>query len=781
MSVVANVAINVDSRQAVNELNKVQTASEQLNKGFSALKQAALALGAALAVKSIADVGTQSQQTKLQLQSLTQQYGELEKATASVDRIQKVLGVSTIEAREGYSQLYAALRGTGVSVEQLEVLFVGLTKAARLSGAGAAEAQGSLLQLKQAFASGQLSGDELRSVLEAMPALTQAVAKETDKLGLTTNATSADIKRLGGEGKLTSDILFAAARSIALSNTRQLTSSEALGAAYKNLQEKIAEAFGPAIVSTVETFAAAVGALGRFLKNNQESITSVATAIINFAKAVGPLAAGILLVVKAYQAWTIASKALAATQAFIATLTGPKGIALVAAGAIAAAGAYTALDNVLKGTQEELKKQSEESKTASGEFAKIAQTVGELPNKSKAATEANKLFTESIKETLSDIKEQQLSIESQVSSLERGSSINTARLDTERSINDLYGQQLGRAYELAGSAQERLNIAVRIFDQQVQAAQIEYRQALDAVALEQRKLQLQVESQQLKLKEIEAEGQLAILKSKDAQQADEKREQLKQALAAQQQVVSATQEQFSAQQQIAEYQKQSAEAQYQSKVLAAQTALEQKLVSEKVGLSQADAIRLSENLAIGARQSGALATSTDQVAKNANTAAGNFIRVATEADRAADAIIRAANAQQGLSSSQGVSVSGAASGAYWPGGFKAFAKGGVVNKPTLGLIGEGGEAEYIIPESKAAGFAMNYLLGGRGGAAIPRFAEGGVVGTPSVNIQTGPVTQMGGANYVTTQEMGLAVQAGIRQTLDIIRADIGARSAMGLM
>ena len=105
----------------------------------------------------------------------------------------------------------------------------------------------------------------------------------------------------------------------------------------------------------------------------------------------------------------------------------------------------------------------------------------------------------------------------------------------------------------------------------------------------------------------------------------------------------------------------------------------------------------------------------------------------------------------------------------------------MVTKPTLGLIGEGGEAEYIIPESKAMGFAANYLLGSRGGAAIPRFAEGGIIGTPSVNIQTGPVTQMSGTNYVTTQEMGRAVQAGVRQTLDIIRSDIGARSAMGLM
>jgi TP901 family phage tail tape measure protein len=39
----------------------------------------------------------------------------------------------------------------------------------------------------------------------------------------------------------------------------------------------------------------------------------------------------------------------------------------------------------------------------------------------------------------------------------------------------------------------------------------------------------------------------------------------------------------------------------------------------------------------------------------------------------------------------------------------AFAKGGVVNKPTLALIGEGGEKEYIVPQSKVQSFALNHL------------------------------------------------------------------------
>jgi hypothetical protein len=111
-----------------------------------------------------------------------------------------------------------------------------------------------------------------------------------------------------------------------------------------------------------------------------------------------------------------------------------------------------------------------------------------------------------------------------------------------------------------------------------------------------------------------------------------------------------------------------------------------------------------------------------------------------------------------------------------------FADGGVVSGPTLAMVGEGGEPEYIVPQSKASGFAANWMAGKRGGAAIPRFAEGGVVmpASAQVSIQTGPVTQMDGTNYVTTQDMGRAVQMGVQQTLAMLQNDINTRRAIGI-
>ena len=86
------------------------------------------------------------------------------------------------------------------------------------------------------------------------------------------------------------------------------------------------------------------------------------------------------------------------------------------------------------------------------------------------------------------------------------------------------------------------------------------------------------------------------------------------------------------------------------------------------------------------------------------------------------------------------------------GGFKAFQYGGVVNQPTLGLMGEGGESEYVIPASKMDGAMARYSAGARGGAVIPGGShESGTVAGGSGNTiveYTGPTLNFNGDEYV---------------------------------
>ena len=109
-----------------------------------------------------------------------------------------------------------------------------------------------------------------------------------------------------------------------------------------------------------------------------------------------------------------------------------------------------------------------------------------------------------------------------------------------------------------------------------------------------------------------------------------------------------------------------------------------------------------------------------------------------------------------------------------------FAKGGVVNGPTLAMVGEGGESEYIIPASKMAAASANYLNGARGGAVIPAYANGGYVGgNAQINVTTGPVLQQGGQQYVTMADL----ERAMRKTADGVYASLrtpAGRYAMGV-
>jgi hypothetical protein len=95
----------------------------------------------------------------------------------------------------------------------------------------------------------------------------------------------------------------------------------------------------------------------------------------------------------------------------------------------------------------------------------------------------------------------------------------------------------------------------------------------------------------------------------------------------------------------------------------------------------------------------------------------------------------------------------------------------MVNKPTLAMVGEGGESEYIIPESKMD-------------KALDRFmvkAQGITAGTRDIRIDvtTGPVVQFGGEQYVTISDMQAAMQATARSVLGSLR-NPATRISVGL-
>ena len=126
------------------------------------------------------------------------------------------------------------------------------------------------------------------------------------------------------------------------------------------------------------------------------------------------------------------------------------------------------------------------------------------------------------------------------------------------------------------------------------------------------------------------------------------------------------------------------------------------------------------------------------------------------------------------------------------GGFKAFQSGGVVNSPTMGMVGEGGESEYIIPASKMSGAMSRYSAGARGGAVIPGGSgDSGTVAGSSGNTvveYTGPTLNFNGDEYVpksaVPEIIGAATKqgamAGKAQVLGTLRNSRSQRASLGL-
>jgi tape measure domain-containing protein len=101
-----------------------------------------------------------------------------------------------------------------------------LIKGFQLTGASVAETQGAVIQLGQAFGQGVLRGDELRSVMEGLPLVAQALA---DKFGVQRGA----LKALGEQGKISSRDLRDAI----------LASGQALDTAFTNRIPTVQNAF----------------------------------------------------------------------------------------------------------------------------------------------------------------------------------------------------------------------------------------------------------------------------------------------------------------------------------------------------------------------------------------------------------------------------------------------------------------------------------------------------------------------------------------------------------
>ena len=274
---------------------------DKLKQRLGGLQGALASLGAGLALKASIGGAGQLAQTQLRLEALSEEYGEFGRIQKLVASNAKTFNQSQRESAEGFADVYARLRPLGIELDQIQTTYEGFNAVAIANGASAQAASAAFLQLSQALGSGRLQGDEFRSIAEQVPGILRLVA---DEMGVTVG----ELKQLGAEGKLTSDILIRSlakgfdlnkdkiAKLLALSPAQKFKSFEN---AVSDLSNAVGKELLPAVIPMVKFLTEALRLFGKLpgpVKTLAAAVFGLAAAFVALApaiKAVAGLLAGI--------------------------------------------------------------------------------------------------------------------------------------------------------------------------------------------------------------------------------------------------------------------------------------------------------------------------------------------------------------------------------------------------------------------------------------------------------------------------------------------------------
>lgn len=188
-------------RQASSSAEReMQRASSSVNVMNGMLGKLAATAGAAFSinqVKNYADSYT-GMVNKLKLVTSTQ--SELSRAMDDTHKIAQATASDWNGVLDVYTKFQGLSKRLGIDQAEVARITETVTKTVAMSGQSAAASEAALLQFGQALNTGLLRGAELTSVLSQAPALAKALA---DGMGVAVG----DLKKLGEEGKITSEVM----------------------------------------------------------------------------------------------------------------------------------------------------------------------------------------------------------------------------------------------------------------------------------------------------------------------------------------------------------------------------------------------------------------------------------------------------------------------------------------------------------------------------------------------------------------------------------------------
>jgi tape measure domain-containing protein len=422
VSVVANVAINVDSRNAVSKLRQVQQgaqatsqavdklnattaatsdkfkiaangikyftdaagraraengrfltsteraaagikaqgrAAQQASGKFNGLRNALASLGAGLAVRKAFVDASELESAQARIGLLTKNFSQLTGIQEVAANAAKKFSLSQSESLGALTDLGNRIGPTGASLQDVANVYEGFNTLLALNKVNSQNAASATLQLNQALGSGRLAGEEFNAISEATPQLLDAVAKVLGR-------NRSELKQLASDGKISSQVLIDA-----------LTRIRTEGA--DDLETAFGGAFGATrrFNAALEDFSATIGT------ELLPALTPLINGATEILKLFGQLPGPVRTLIVAIAGLTAAFVALApALTTAIGLLTAAQLAALAAAGPwVALAAGITAAAVALAGYRTESEKIG--AKAAAGDPAAISAAKGRITEKER--------------------------------------------------------------------------------------------------------------------------------------------------------------------------------------------------------------------------------------------------------------------------------------------------------------------------------------------------------------------------------------------------------------
>ena len=184
-----NYDIGVNTKEAVNAVNT--------------LKNALGLLAGAFTVREIVQFADGITNLRNKLMTLTPDIATVNKQFNALAAIAMEARTPLNDTADLFYKIQRSAKALGISQQEAADITSSVAKALTASGMSAQQASGPLLQLGQALQSGVFQGDELRSILEGLGPVAQAIANE---LGVTVG----ELKKLGSDGQISADVFVRA-------------------------------------------------------------------------------------------------------------------------------------------------------------------------------------------------------------------------------------------------------------------------------------------------------------------------------------------------------------------------------------------------------------------------------------------------------------------------------------------------------------------------------------------------------------------------------------------